>query len=63
MSVFLFLFYILEGVDGLLREEGVPTFLFEHKVPGSLELLGLLMKEKHILVRKSRTDYKKRFSI
>lgn len=34
--------YKLEGVDGLLREKGMPTFLFECKVPGSLEPLGLL---------------------
>lgn len=32
-------FYKLEGVDVLLREEGMPVFLFEHKVPGSLEMV------------------------
>lgn len=41
----------LEGVDGLLREECVPTFLLEHKVPGALEQLGPslpVMKEKQV---------------
>lgn len=39
---FLLLLYKLEGVDGLLKEEGMPTFLFEHEVPGFMDLVGLV---------------------